>query len=310
MTLAQIQYFYTLAETEHMRRAAEKLFISQPSLSVAVQKLEEELGLSLFERSQHRLRLTREGEIFRDHCRQILQDVDMATVHMKRLSKEHESKINLGCIDPLLHEYLPVRMRRFLAFPENRDVEFDIREGMTEELITQLQGGMFDFLICMESEQEGISQLPLVETPLVLIRHPDMAGGKFDERLGRATIQKASPYNWQEIAEIPMLGYSENSSMDEVLSRMWLREHIYPAYRYRLPNENAILALVANGFGYAVIPKVKALSEYAVDVCPLPSGNYSRTVCITTLEMQQVQGASGRFLQYIADDKPESEEEN
>ena len=79
MTIQQLTYFRVLAETRHMGRAAEKLFLAQSSLSSAVAKLESELGVLLFERRGHHLVLTAEGTALLAHAETVLREVEETT---------------------------------------------------------------------------------------------------------------------------------------------------------------------------------------------------------------------------------------
>ncbi|MFT3773364.1 MAG: LysR family transcriptional regulator [Minicystis sp.] len=78
MSLAQIQYFVTVAEEGNMCRAARRLRVSQPPLSRQIQSLEDELGARLFARTPRGVRLLPEGEVFLAHARRILGEVDAA----------------------------------------------------------------------------------------------------------------------------------------------------------------------------------------------------------------------------------------
>ena len=81
MTLNQLLYFQTISKYQHFRKAAEKLNLSQPSLSRSIASLEDELGIVLFERQGRNIRLTKYGRIFLEHTDRILQEVD-TTAHI------------------------------------------------------------------------------------------------------------------------------------------------------------------------------------------------------------------------------------
>ena len=89
MTLNQMSYFQTVAREGHMGRSAEKLLIAQPSLSVSMMKLEEELGVTLFDRHGHSLILTAEGKIFLRHVDRILEVGDIICL------RPNQNKINV-----------------------------------------------------------------------------------------------------------------------------------------------------------------------------------------------------------------------
>ena len=86
MTLNQLNYFYQAAMLQHFNQAAEKLNISQPSLSRSITALEDELGITLFEKSGRNVILTKAGDIFLEHVTQILDDVKRAELKMHQLA--------------------------------------------------------------------------------------------------------------------------------------------------------------------------------------------------------------------------------
>ena len=84
MTLNQLGYFYHAAVLQHFNQAAEKMNISEPSLSRSIAALEDELGVTLFEKRGRNVILTKAGEIFLEHATQILDDVKRAENKMHR----------------------------------------------------------------------------------------------------------------------------------------------------------------------------------------------------------------------------------
>ena len=76
MKLLQLKYFYTVCRYGSITKAADKLFVSQPTISFCIKELEEEFGVKLFHRKHNRLRLTVEGQFFCEKVKYILQSVD------------------------------------------------------------------------------------------------------------------------------------------------------------------------------------------------------------------------------------------
>lgn len=83
MTLQQLKYIVTVAECGNITEAAEKLFIAQPSLTSAIHNIEEEMGITAFIRSNKGVELTRDGETLLSYARQILEQTDVMTEHLK-----------------------------------------------------------------------------------------------------------------------------------------------------------------------------------------------------------------------------------
>lgn len=284
MTLNQLAYFQKLAETRHMGRAAEELLISQPSLSVAMARLEEELGLVLFDRAGRRMALTPDGELFLEHVQKILREVDEARIHMLSLSDYRRWHIRLGCIAPLFDAYLPGKMRAFLELPGNEKVQFSLDAGQTPELVRKLKNGVYDLLLCSRWEDGGLAQTLVLSQELVLLAPANHIG---------------FPASWQEIADLPLIGYEEQTAMARMLEHIATAEQVALSFAYRAPNEEAIAALVSHGFGFAVVPQVTTLRHYAVSCHPLPGSGHVRQIYLTTLKNRRCPVAARRFMEFL-----------
>jgi len=289
MTLNQMMYFKTLAEVGHMGQAAERLLISQPSLSVSLAKLEEELGLFLFERKGHRMLLTPEGAAYLNHVRRILREVEEAASHMKRLAARQENMVRIGCIEPLFYGYLPRMMRCFLEEEENRKVQFELSTDHTDELVRKMKNGLYDVLLCSESQDEELVQVPIISENMVLITPEDRSKGAG---------------SWKELARLPLVGYESSCAMDSILEKMGREQGVKLNFRYRGPTETAITSLVEHGFGCAVLPWSDALlNSYRVRRFPLPGGDYRREIYLTTLKRQVHRGACQRLVEFFHGEK-------
>jgi LysR family hydrogen peroxide-inducible transcriptional activator len=167
MNFRALQYFVKLAELKHFSRAAEACFVSQPTLSTQIRKLEEELGITLVERAPRKVMLTPAGEDIAHRARHILRDIE----HLKdaaRRSKDPETgTIKLG-IFPTLAPYLlphviPVIRQRY---PELR---LQLAEEKTEDIIHMLDQGRLDAgLLALPVEEQGMEIEVLFEEPFVM----------------------------------------------------------------------------------------------------------------------------------------------
>ena len=91
MTLTELKYIVTLAQERHFRRAAERCFVSQPTLSVAIKKLEDELDVTIFERNRSDVRVTMAGERIVSQARKVLEEAEL----VKQIALEGKGQINL-----------------------------------------------------------------------------------------------------------------------------------------------------------------------------------------------------------------------
>lgn len=101
MELKQLEFFLTISRTKSFTRAAEQLFVSQPSITAGIKKLEEELGILLFDRSKKQITLTCEGEIFYRHIAIVMQDIAKATEKMTAIKDLSDGILNIG-LSPLI----------------------------------------------------------------------------------------------------------------------------------------------------------------------------------------------------------------
>lgn len=171
MTLTDLRYLVVLARERHFGRAAEASFVSQPTLSVAIRKLEEELGITLFERNRHDIHLTPTGQQIVEQAKRVL-DAAQTLKDLARLSHDPLSApLRLGAIFtvapyllptliPVLHELAP-RMPLLLE------------ENFTLKLAERLRQGELDaIVIALPFAEPGVMVQPLYHEPFrAVFRH-------------------------------------------------------------------------------------------------------------------------------------------
>ena len=144
MNLSQLYYFVTLAETEHYSRAAEILSITQPSLSHAVGKLEEELETKLFEKKGRNVVLTKYGKVFLEYATESLQSLEVGIKKTKAMTGRNSGVIDLAYIYTLGLEFVPGLVRSFLTDNPQLDVQFRFTVGNTQDIIRGLKEEKYD----------------------------------------------------------------------------------------------------------------------------------------------------------------------
>lgn len=142
MDLKQLRYFLTVAQLGGFTRAAEQLHVAQPAISMGVRKLEDQLGLQLFQRTERKVRLTDEGLRLQQHAQRILQAVDDATLEMAELKGLSQGEVRVG-IPSMLGSYFfpPILMAFRHRYPE---LKLTVIEGGTWQLQQMLERGELD----------------------------------------------------------------------------------------------------------------------------------------------------------------------
>ena len=138
VTLKQLEYFVAVAENLNFRRAADKLFVSQPSLSQQIKKLEYEVGVQLVERDHHHVALTDAGEDFLEDAQNVLALVTRAVKRARQTGGADHEQITIGLPGALAGDLVPLveRFRR-----QNPTIVFEILELTTPELIKGIKSG-------------------------------------------------------------------------------------------------------------------------------------------------------------------------
>jgi DNA-binding transcriptional LysR family regulator len=145
MDIRQMQYFLCLAETRHMTRAARRLNIVQPALSMQIAKLEAAFGQKLFDRSAHGVTPTLAGETLARLIAPIVRDVEHAMEEMARLDGRISGRVAVGLVTSVAQSTLASSTATIVArYP---DVELSVCEGYTETLLDWVASGQLDLAI-------------------------------------------------------------------------------------------------------------------------------------------------------------------
>lgn len=148
MEITVLRYFLTIAREENMTRAAERLHISQPSLSKEIRKLEDELGHTLFVRTNKNMHLTDEGMLLRKRAEDILFMVDKTAEEFSQLNNIIGGEIRIGCAESYLIKYLARSIRSFKE--QYPDFMFHIFSGDTDPVTERLDRGLLDLAVIVE----------------------------------------------------------------------------------------------------------------------------------------------------------------
>ncbi len=155
MELRQLEYFCTVSSLENFTKAAHFLHVSQPSVTKAIQALEAELNLLLFDRSQKHIALTEAGKIFLLHAKKILKDVQTAQLSLEKFKTQNGGVVKLG-MPPMVESYLFPRF--FMKFQaSNPDILLDLHECSDSISVNEkLDSDFLDFGIILLRQEEHL----------------------------------------------------------------------------------------------------------------------------------------------------------
>jgi LysR family hydrogen peroxide-inducible transcriptional activator len=168
MTLTELRYVVALSHERHFGRAAQKCFVTQPTLSLALAKLEDELGVKLFERNKNEVLVTARGQAIVEQARRVLDEVGKISHIAKGSQDQLSGTLRLGAIPTigpyLLPELVPILRKRAPSMP------LAIEENLTGNLAPMLREGELDVvLIALPFAVPGVKTRVVYEEPFSVV---------------------------------------------------------------------------------------------------------------------------------------------
>lgn len=281
MELHQIRYFLSVAETLNFTRAAEQLRVSQPALTTAVRKLEEELGAPLFHREGKRVLLSELGQIMRPHLMQALERMESAREAATNFRLLNKAPLKVGAMSTIG----PQRLTRFLADfqREHPGVELGVHEGLASQLAARLDAGEIDLaLLSVECGLDaGFRIEPLYAERYVVIFPP---GHRF-QQLNALTLGELSgePYVDRLACELR-----------EMVMAVCAQREVELYATFRSEREDWVQGMVAAGMGFAFMPEY-SVTQAGLLSRPLVEPPVSRTVALVHMPGRPFSPAAAAF---------------
>jgi DNA-binding transcriptional LysR family regulator len=170
LDIRQLHYFVAVAEDEHVGKAAERLHISQSPLSRQIAQLEEKLGLTLFERSQQRIRLTTDGRTFLEETKAFLTHANRLESMARRLGRGDEGGLCIGYLENAMHSgVLPTALRRLRE--DRSDVHIALYSYRSAEQLVGLRQRSLDIALVCEppaADDPELESAQVLNDPMLL----------------------------------------------------------------------------------------------------------------------------------------------
>jgi DNA-binding transcriptional LysR family regulator len=190
MDLRDLRYFETVAGLEHVGRASAKLHRTQPAITSAIRRLEDDCGVPLFEKAGRGIRLTAAGRVLLKWAQRIRFDADDAIREMASLGKGLSGHVRIGIVPTAAQFLLPPVARQLLS--EAPDVTLRTVVGLIDTLKPLLRAGEIDLMVGTESpDEDGFVSQVLAEDPIVVA-----ASARHELFRGVPTVKDLTAYRW------------------------------------------------------------------------------------------------------------------
>jgi LysR family transcriptional regulator, hydrogen peroxide-inducible genes activator len=285
MDLHEIRYFLALSKTLNFTKAAELCGITQPALTRAIRKMEEELGGLLFSRERNNTHQTDLGRLIEPHLAEVVAQAGQAKQTAARFLKLEEAHLALGVMCTIA----PVQFVGFLGRfrSDNPGVEVTVLEGVPEQLCKYLIEGKLD--VAIMARPDGF-QSPLRALEL----YPE-----------RFVVACAAGHRFAAKSDVPMAELDGefllsriNCEYVDVLDRLCREQKVNLIRSHRSEREDWILNMVAAGLGICFLPEYTAVFPGVVG-CTVVLPSVARTVCLVTVAGRRASSPVKAFVQTV-----------
>lgn len=280
-TLRQLEYFVAVGECGSIALASERVNVSSPSISAAIQQLEAEFGLPLFVRQHaHGLSLTSAGRRMLEQAKTVLTEAERMHDLAGNIAGVVRGPLSIGCLVTFAQVILPSLRKGFEAeFPEVRVRNLELNQS---EIFSALRQGEVDLAITYDLNiPTDLHFTPLLDLPpyaMVGADHP---------------LARRHDVALDELSTLPMVLLDLPFSADYFLS-LFTAQDLVPNVTERTRDMSVMRSLVANGFGYS-LANIRLLNDHAPDGKPLkvlPLVGTHRPMCLGVLTSRDAHQAS------------------
>lgn len=255
MDFLDLKYFCAVAEEGSLSSAAHKLFYAQSNLSTRIMRLENEIGMALFYRSNHGVTLTPKGDLLYKYARQLLSLAD-ETIAAVKDDETANTILHIGSMESAVVAYLSAQIVSF--HQKNPNVAINIETGNSESVLQKVLEYKLDgAFVAGPINLPELYSIPIRTEKLCLIAPKNLAANK-------TTV---------ELLRLPLLVFAQGCSYRKVLENWLADEGLAASNIYEFNTLNAIFASAAAGLGVALFPKA-CIEQYnekdALDVFDVP----------------------------------------
>ena len=258
--LHDLQAFVAVAERASFRQAADDLFISQSALSRRIEKLEEGLGVKLFERTTRRVQLTNVGQAFLLNVRTALDGLEDAVLGVADLAAHRTGTVTLACVPSAVWHFLPEVLKEFSErFPR---IRVRVHDESAQDVLNLVLAGEADFGINFT----GAEDAEIVFEPIYKERY--VLAMRHDHRLAHR-----KSLNWKDVAGERFVSVAKSSGNRSVIDAALAGVEKHPAIFCEVNHVSGVLALVEAGMGVAAVPGLSVLPERPESIVGVPLVN-------------------------------------
>jgi DNA-binding transcriptional LysR family regulator len=289
MELTQLEFFTAVVEEGSFSKAAERVYRTQPAVSIAIRRLEEEVGAPLFDRSQKTPTLTEAGEMIYDYAKRMLTLRDQARETLSELRQLKRGRVRIGSNESTSLYLLPHLILQYRE--QHPDVKVEIYRQVSERLPREVLDRNVDFaLLAFEPVDSDLESFPILRDELVLIMHPE-------HRLaGRDSV------TIKELGKESFLAHNVKTASRHKVIEVFAQHHTPLNITLELATVETIKRFVQLKIGLAFVPRMcvrEELERGTLATLPVRGLTYFRTLWATHRRQMTFSHAAAAFLEVL-----------
>lgn len=247
MQLADLETFLTVVRERSFSRAAEKLHRTQPAVSLAVRRLEESCGETLFDRASKEPRMTDAGELVAARAEQMLNQRERLRLELLELRDRHSGKVTVGANESTAFSLLPVIESFRSRFPQ---IKLEVRRSLSRNLPSEILAGNLDFGVASyEPVHADIETTVVYHDRLVFIVYPDHP------------LASRPAINIQELGQESFIAHNVESPYRAMTIEAFRHHRVPLNIDLEMPTIESIKRLVMRRLGVAFVPRMSVAEE-------------------------------------------------
>lgn len=273
MNLQQIEYFISLAETEHMTRSAELLNTTQPNVSYAITQLETSLGVPLFKKAGRNIKLTKYGKTFYDYAKESLNLLRLGKNIIADEIDPNRGHVSLGFTYTMGSRYVPAIVKSFQEKAENSSVTFSFLQGNSSDIINMLREEEIDLGLSSYIEECSDIQFdPFIKQEMVVVVPNDHP------------LAEKDTVSFKELDGLPFINFGENTGIRHHIDTVLETAGVKPDIIVSVEEDSSMLGFVSHGFGVTIMPDITITDAFPVKKIKINDQFQSRLIYLAKLK--------------------------
>jgi DNA-binding transcriptional LysR family regulator len=294
VTLKQLQAFVEVARQGSFTRAAKRLHVSQPALTVTVRELERDLGVRLFDRTTRKVQLTQEGAGFLPTAERLINDVRAAVEDVREVAERRRGQVRLVSLPSVATDILPAILADFgEQYP---GITVHLHDANASGVQMRVKNREVDFGIASAWQpDDDLAFTPLMTDTFHLVCRGD-----------HPLAASAEPVRWSDLADWVFLGLAPDTGIRPLMETVPDLPMNMQRPRYEVSNIATLDGLLGAGMGISVLPRlaVPRASRASYVVRPVVEPELARQICLIQLRQRSLSPAADTMAAMIRDGVP------